>query len=89
MLCLSLSGSVSLLVSVLVSASVSLSVYSPPSHMVRQRNFIFGVNMNTCPELADLKNQPIGSSCITHIFPFCGCFKVQKKLVLTLLVGIW
>ena len=30
--------------------------------------------------LADLKNQPIGSSCVTHIFPFCGCFKVQEQI---------
>ena len=41
MLCPLLLGSVSLL----VLASVS-SVYSPPSHMVRHRNFIFGVNMS-------------------------------------------
>ena len=40
MLCPSLSASVSLFVSALV-----LSVYSPPSHMVRRRNFIFCVNM--------------------------------------------
>ena len=34
---------------VLLSVSLSLSVYSPPSHMVRHRNFIFGVNMYMCP----------------------------------------
>ena len=45
MLCPSLSLSVLALAS--VSAS-SLSVYSPPSHMVRHRNIIFGVNMHTC-----------------------------------------
>ena len=45
MLCPSLSVSLS----VSVSASLSLSVYSPSSHMVRRRNFIFGVGMYTCP----------------------------------------
>ena len=45
MLCLSLSGMMSLS----ASASVLLSVYSPPNHMVKHRNFIFGVNMYTCP----------------------------------------
>ena len=44
-LCPSLLGSLS----VSVLASVSLSVYSPPSNMARHRNFIFGVNMYTCP----------------------------------------
>ena len=39
--------------------------------------------------LADLKNLPIVSSCVTHILPFCGYFKGQEKFVLTLLVGIW
>ena len=31
--------------------------------------------------LADLKNQPIGSSCVTHILPFCGYFKGQEQTV--------
>ena len=31
--------------------------------------------------LADLKNQPKGSSCITHILPFCGYFKGQEQTV--------
>ena len=36
--------------------SVSLScVYSPPSHIVRHRNLIFGVNMYTCPEYMHIK----------------------------------
>ena len=30
--------------------------------------------------LADLKNQSVGSLCVTHIFPFCGCFKVQEQI---------
>ena len=30
--------------------------------------------------LADLKNQPIGSSCVTHILPFCGYFKGQEQI---------
>ena len=30
--------------------------------------------------LADLKNQPIGSSCATHILPFCGYFKGQEQI---------
>ena len=28
----------------------------------------------------DLKNQPIVSSCVTHIFPFCGYFKDQEEI---------
>ena len=28
--------------------------------------------------LADLKNQPIVSSCVTHILAFCGYFKGQE-----------
>ena len=31
--------------------------------------------------LADLKNQPIGSSCVTHILPFYGYFKGQEHTV--------
>ena len=31
--------------------------------------------------LADLKNQPVESSCVTHILPFCSCFKGQEQLV--------
>ena len=30
--------------------------------------------------LADLKNQPIGSSCVTHILPFCSYFKGQEQI---------
>ena len=30
--------------------------------------------------LADLKNQPIVSSCVTHILPFCGYFKGQEVI---------
>ena len=30
--------------------------------------------------LADLKNQPIGSSCVTHILPFCGYCKGQEQI---------
>ena len=30
--------------------------------------------------LADLKNQPIVSSCLTHILPFCGYFKGQEQI---------
>ena len=36
------------------SASVS-SAYSPPSHMVRHRNFIFDVNVHTCPQYMHIK----------------------------------
>ena len=28
---------------------------------------------------ADLKNQPVGSSCVTHILPFYGYFKGQEQ----------
>ena len=27
-----------------------------------------------------LKNQPIGSLCVTHILPFCGYFKGQEQV---------
>ena len=30
--------------------------------------------------LADLKNQPIVSSCVTHILPFCSYFKGQEQI---------
>ena len=30
--------------------------------------------------LADLKNQPIGSSCVTNILEFCGYFKGQEQM---------
>ena len=30
--------------------------------------------------LADLKNQPIGSLCVTHILPICGYFKGQEQI---------
>ena len=30
--------------------------------------------------LADLKNQPIVSSCVTHILPLCGYFKGQEQI---------
>ena len=30
--------------------------------------------------LADLKNQPFGSLCVTHILPFCGYFKGQEQI---------
>ena len=30
--------------------------------------------------LADLKNQPIVSSFVTHILPFCGYFKGQEEI---------
>ena len=30
--------------------------------------------------LADLKNQPTVSSCVTHILPFCGYFKGQEEI---------
>ena len=30
--------------------------------------------------LADLKNQPVGSLCVTHILPFCGYFKGQEQI---------
>ena len=53
MLCLSV------LVSLLLSLSVALlllsSVYSPASHMVKHRNFIFGVNMYTCSQYMHVK----------------------------------
>ena len=29
--------------------------------------------------LADLKNQPTGSSCVTHILQFCSYFKDQEQ----------
>ena len=32
------------------------------------------------PSLADLKNQPIVSSCVTHILLFCGYFKGQEEI---------
>ena len=65
------------------SVCVTLHVYSSEilhcllSHnpkmlqQVTQRPFIF---------LADLKNQPIGSLCVTHILPFCGYFKGQEQI---------
>ena len=31
--------------------------------------------------LADLKNRPIGSSCVTHILPFYGYFKGWEQTV--------
>ena len=31
--------------------------------------------------LADLKNQLMESSCVTHILPFCGYFKGQEQTV--------
>ena len=34
----------------------------------------------TCHILADLKNQPTGSTCVTHILPFCGYFKGQEQI---------
>ena len=30
--------------------------------------------------LADLKNQPIVLSCVTHILAFCGYFKGQEQI---------
>ena len=30
--------------------------------------------------LADLKNQPVGSSWVTHILPFCCYFKGQEQI---------
>ena len=30
--------------------------------------------------LADLKNQPIVSSCVTHIWAFCNYFKGQEQI---------
>ena len=33
----------------LLASSSSLSVDRPPSHRVRDRNFIFGINMHLCP----------------------------------------
>ena len=30
--------------------------------------------------LADLKNQPVGSLCVTHILPFCSRFKGQEQI---------
>ena len=38
---------------------------------------------NVChmTSLADLKNQPIGSLCVTHILPFFGYFKGQEQSV--------
>ena len=30
--------------------------------------------------LADLNNQPVGSSCVTHILPYCGYFKGQEQI---------
>ena len=30
--------------------------------------------------LADLKNQPIRSLCVTHILQFCGYFKGQEQI---------
>ena len=30
--------------------------------------------------LADLKNQPVGLSCVTRILPFCGYFKGQEQI---------
>ena len=30
--------------------------------------------------LADLKNQPVGSLCVTHILPFCSYFKGQEQI---------
>ena len=30
--------------------------------------------------LADLKNRPIVSSCVTHILPFCCYFKGQEEI---------
>ena len=30
--------------------------------------------------LPDLKNQPMGSSCVKHILPFCGYFKGQEQI---------
>ena len=29
--------------------------------------------------LADLKNQPVGSSCVTNILAFCSYFKGQEQ----------
>ena len=36
-------------------ASAVLCVYSPPSHMVSHRNFVFGVNMYTCLQQTQVK----------------------------------
>ena len=47
---------------------------------------LFSVDMVVCScsgklnLLADLKNQPIGLSCVTHILPFCGYFKGQEQI---------
>ena len=67
-LCPSLLGSVSLSVS--VSASALLSVYSPPSHMVRHRTFIFVVNMYTGPYYMHIKYLVI----LTYIFQMAAIF---------------
>ena len=50
-----------------------------------EKNPIFVLFLEKIPVfvlfLADLKNQPVGSLCVTHILPFCGYFKGQDQTV--------
>ena len=62
----------SLLVSLSVLVSVLLSVYSPPSHIVRHRNFIFGVNMYICPQYVYIK----------YLMILTYCFQMAAILIL-------
>ena len=41
--------------SIIVNISVGVAVSSPPGHMDRHRNFVFGVNMYTCPLYIHIK----------------------------------
>ena len=35
--------------------------------------------LNTNYLLVDVKNQPIGSSCVTHVLAFCSYFKGREQ----------